>query len=147
MKRSKGLSRGKQLKRETPVPGDTGPSDEVRQVVLERDGYQCAGCGRSIIGIWYSLQHRDARGMGGTSDPAANWPENLVTMCGSATSPGCHRKAEDRDTTMHDRGFWLEEGDDPLVKPVAYWMRRGLRSYRLTVGGDRIPCASDEAAA
>jgi 5-methylcytosine-specific restriction protein A len=98
---------------------DTGPDKNTRELALERDDYRCASCNKPIIGEQYSLQHRDARGMGGTSDPAANSPANLITLCGSATSPGgCHLRAESRDQEMHDRGFWLNSHEDPATFPV-----------------------------
>lgn len=94
---------------------DTGPSRKVRALVLERDGYACVGCGIFVGGdyTWRSLQHRVARGVGGGNSPC-----NLVTLCGSATSPGCHRLCEDRDPEMHDRGLWLRSDEDPALIPV-----------------------------
>jgi hypothetical protein len=98
---------------------DTGPSRDVRVLVMERDNRCCQGCGTSVLGRPYSIQHRDARGMGGTSDPAANSPSNLVLLCGSATTPGsCHLACEERDPVMHKRGFWLKRGEDPERVPV-----------------------------
>jgi hypothetical protein len=83
--------------------------------VLERDQFQCCACGKpvGIPGTWWSIQHRVARGQGG-----GNSPENLVTLCGSATSPGCHRKAEDRDRDMNGAGYWLHSWESPALVPV-----------------------------
>jgi 5-methylcytosine-specific restriction protein A len=98
---------------------DTGPSRKVRALVLARDGFACAGCGKSIVGRPYSLQHRVARGMGGTSRADAGSPVNLIVLCGSATSPGgCHLLAEQRDPWAHERGLWLNSWEDPAVVPV-----------------------------
>jgi hypothetical protein len=98
---------------------DTGPSRDVRALVMERDNQCCQACGAGITGRPYSIQHRDARGMGGTSNPAANSPSNLVLVCGSATTPGsCHLACEQRDPEMHSRGFWLKRGEDPERVPV-----------------------------
>lgn len=100
---------------------DTGPDRGTRELVLERDDYRCASCSIPILGKPYSLQHRNARGMGGTSNPAANSPANLITLCGSATSPGgCHLLCEQRDREMHALGFWLENGQDPAATPVLH---------------------------
>jgi len=96
-------------------PKDTGPSQKVRGLVLARDNFQCAGCGKPVGGActWWSLQHRKARGSGGDNSPC-----NLIVLCGSATSPGCHRLCEDRDREMHARGLWLRGDEDPAMVPV-----------------------------
>lgn len=94
---------------------DTGPDARTRATVLERDQFQCCACGKPVgmPGTWWSIQHRVARGQGGTNELP-----NLVTLCGSATSPGCHRLAEDRDREMHERGYWLRSGEDPALVPI-----------------------------
>lgn len=105
--------------RALPARRDTGPSRKVRALVMAREDKRCAACGISVIGRPYSVQHRVARGMGGTSDPAANSPERLVLLCGSATTPGsCHARCEARDPDMHARGFWLWSWEDPALIPV-----------------------------
>jgi hypothetical protein len=86
---------------------------QIRAVVMERDDWQCQGCGVAVAGRWHSIQHRVARGTGG-----GNGADNLVLLCGSATSPGCHRRCEDRDPEMRDRGLWLRSWDDPARVPV-----------------------------
>jgi hypothetical protein len=127
--RTGGLKRGTGLRR-TPPPGgeparkpakaprDTGPSRRVRRMVLERDDHCCVCCGKSVTGQAYSLQHRDARGMGGTSDPMANSAVNLVTMLGDGVS-GCHGRVELRlDPADGPKGYRLEAGQDPALTPV-----------------------------
>lgn len=103
-------------------PRDTGPSRKVRAIVLERDQYQCVACGKpaGIPGTWWSIQHRVARGVGGDNSPC-----NLITLCGSATSPGCHRRAEDRDPEYHARGYWLRSDEDPALTPVMVFTESG----------------------
>jgi 5-methylcytosine-specific restriction protein A len=102
-------------------PVDTGPDRETRAVVVERDNWACACCGKPIDLGPYSIQHRVARGAGGTSRPEVNSPANLVVLCGSATSPGgCHLAAEARAEVMHEAGFWLRSGEDPETVPVAH---------------------------
>lgn len=134
MKRGEPLKRGKRLKTASPMKRsaslerasrtrrpvqDTGPSAAVRKLVLDRDGMQCAACGISVTGRPASVQHRRARGMGGTVDPSANLPSNLVLLCGSATSPGgCHLACENRDPDMRARGFWLWSWENPAETPV-----------------------------
>src|SRR5262249_15283691 len=91
------------------------PSGKTRALVMARDGQCCVSCGRWIgtPGTWWSIQHRVARGVGG-----GNSLPNLITLCGSATSPGCHRLCEDRDREAHERGLWLYSYEDPALVPV-----------------------------
>ena len=92
------------LRRSAPAPKrprDTGPDGKTRAKVWEREGHACAACGRVLLpGDWWSIQHRLCRGQGGGNEL---W--NLLLMCGSATSQGCHREAEARDAHMHAAGF------------------------------------------
>jgi hypothetical protein len=110
------------------APRDTGPSQKVRGLVLVRDGWQCAGCGKPVGGAytWWSLQHRKARGVGGDSSPV-----NLIALCGSATSAGCHRLCEDRDADARRRGLWMRSEDDPASVPVCYRDGRGGEFWAL----------------
>jgi len=95
---------------------------KTRQLVLERDSWTCLGCGRDIrTCYWWSLQHRKARGQGG-----GNGPENLATLCGSATSPGCHLSCERRDPEMTARGLVVPSWNDPLTVPVVLWTGRAI---------------------
>jgi len=83
----------------------------VRIAAMKRDRWTCQNCGRAACDV----QHRDARGMGGTSDPAiAFGMANQVSLCRP-----CHARAEKRDAEMHANGFWLEPGEDPAAVPVA----------------------------
>lgn len=130
MKRRTRLQAKTTLRRRSPLlskaekkqrPRYTGPPAATRLTVLERDDWTCACCGNTVYGRPYSLQHRVARGMGGTSDPAANSPANLITLCGSATSPmGCHLACEQRDQRMYDLGFWRKQHENPAQIPVAH---------------------------
>jgi hypothetical protein len=100
---------------------DTGPSRAVRDVVLARDGHACVCCGRDISAGMYSLQHRRARGAGGSAREDTNRPANLVTLCGHATSPdGCHARVESQPTWAHVRGYRVDQGRDPAAAPL-WW--------------------------
>ena len=159
MRRSGPLRRGKPgtaLKRAAVLPRasrkrrparDTGPSPAVRKLIREREEMQCAACGVSVRGLPHSIQHRRARGMGGTADPAVNLPSNLVLLCGSAVT-GCHGLAESRDPDMHGRGFWLRSWQDPAVVPVmlASQYRSGVAVW-LTDDGEYSFAPPREAAA
>lgn len=123
---------------------ETGPDKLTRQVVLERDVWSCACCGDPIDLRGYSLQHRDSRGMGGTSNPEINNPSNLITLCGSATSPeGCHLAAESRSKVMHRAGYWLERGQDPETTPVFHMAYGGY--VLLGIDGAVTPLAGGAA--
>lgn len=103
-------------------PVDTGPDRDTRALVVERDCWACACCGKPIDVGPYSIQHRVSRGIGGTSNPERNSPANLIVLCGSATSPGgCHLAAEARAQIMHDAGFWLRQDEDPATVPVRHY--------------------------
>jgi len=88
----------------------------VRHQVLLRDGWQCQGCGQR----GQDVQHRVARGMGGTSDVSIEAGlANLVTLCRE-----CHRLCEARDWHMRERGLWLWRWQIPAREPVITWDHR-----------------------
>ena len=116
---------------------DTGPTKTTRRLVLARDRYACVCCGRSVLDQPYSLQHRVARGVGGTSDPAINYPENLLTMLGTGTT-GCHGRVESRsDPDDRKNGYWLHRGESPLLIPVRVFSGHGpgAEKYLTADGG------------
>lgn len=90
------------------------------------DGPRCACCGKPLPAggwLWRSLQHRIPRQAGG------HRLSNLIGLCGSATSSGCHRLAEDRTAQMREWGFWIgaEEHLDPRLVPVHVLFGDGVR--------------------
>jgi len=100
----------------------TGPDSKTRGLVLVRDNWQCVSCGKSVGGgcTWWSMQHRVARGVGGGNDLP-----NLILLCGSATSAGCHREAENRTAESHAKGYWLRSDEDPALVPVMLFSEHG----------------------
>jgi len=116
----------------TKRPKDTRPGQKTRSLVLARDNWQCVSCGKPAGGgfTWWSIQHRVARGQGGGNEL---W--NLVLLCGSATSPGCHRRCEDRDREMQAQGYWLESWQDPRTEPVMIHGAQGGMTVWLTADG------------
>lgn len=128
MRRRTRLSARTPLRRRAPLlsraekkrrPRYTGPDRSVRELVDERDDWTCACCGNSVYGRPFSRQHRVARGMGGTSDPALNRPSNIVLLCGTATT-GCHLACEQRELAMYELGFWRKQHENPAQIPVAH---------------------------
>lgn len=110
----------------------TGPTTATRGRVLERDGFRCVRCGVSIEGRPHNVHHRDPRGMGGTSDPAANSPANLITVCGSATT-GCHGWIEGNRAAAAELGFLVLMGERADGKPLPV---HGVGLRLLTAGGE-----------
>lgn len=95
----------------------TGISRKVRALVLQRAEGRCERCGVNLDGFFYSLQHRRARGMGGSSRSGTNLAGNLVALCGSATT-GCHGYIEANPDAAACDGLRIRQGDDPLTLPV-----------------------------
>lgn len=113
-------------------PTETGAfRPVVRQTIIDRDNGRCQRCGRLTDGdSWpgYSLQHRAARQMGGTSDAYKGRASNGILLCGSATT-GCHGEIEADTTGMAEgTGFAVASWADPLTVPV------------LTYAGWRLLC-------
>lgn len=99
----------------TKCPRATGPTKKMREAVLVRDEYTCQRCGVDIRNRPYSLQHLLPRGRGGK-----NTMRNLVTVCGSATTPGmCHDFIEHQRRRQATWEGWLvPNGIDPDDWPV-----------------------------
>jgi hypothetical protein len=89
---------------------DTGPDAGVRAMVLERDGYRCVCCGRSVTGEPFMLVRR-LRG-GGDS------PANLITTLGTPTSGCAGRIDSRRDPDDEAKGYSVGSGQDPAEVPV-----------------------------
>lgn len=116
-------------------PTDTGPDRLTVDAVLERDGWSCVRCGRGCCGERgrdWSVQHRRARGAGGTSRTDANLPQNLILLCGSATT-GCHGHVESNRAEAKSNGWAVNSNADPLTVPV----RHGLYGWVLLTADAR----------
>ncbi|MFI2663214.1 hypothetical protein [Micromonospora carbonacea] len=103
-------------------PRDTGPAADVVAAVFARDGGRCVRCGGVLTGargIGWSVQHRRARGAGGTSRPDTNQPHNLIVLCGSATT-GCHLHVEQFRVEAREFGWAIRQSDDPALIPVLH---------------------------
>lgn len=99
----------------------SGVSVETRRLVLGRAVHRCERCGRPLsTALGYSLQHRRARGMGGTRRPDTNDPPNLVAACGSATT-GCHSWMESHPRAAAQFGWRVAQADDPAAVPIVHW--------------------------
>lgn len=114
------------------------PPTPVRAAVLARARFRCERCGESLIGpLGYSLQHRRARGMGGSKRPDTDGPTNLAALDGSATT-GCHGWVESHPAQALYEGWRVPQGTDPAEVPV---LLLGERRVLLTsnYGYEEIP--------
>lgn len=101
------------------APRKTGPSQGTRAAVIRRDNYRCVRCGRMMGSSPFSIQHRKARGMGGTTDPQINSPSNLILLCGDGVR-GCHGWVESNREEARESGWGIHSWDDPTDMPVQY---------------------------
>ncbi|UXE05210.1 HNH endonuclease [Arthrobacter phage Jamun] len=103
----------------------TGPSREVRRQVIARDLSKCQWCGRHVRteSGWYSLQHRRARGMGGSRRRETDQAANLVLVCGTGTTE-CHGWIEAQPAQAIARGFRIAAGATPSRVPLMDWTGR-----------------------
>jgi 5-methylcytosine-specific restriction protein A len=101
--------------------------EAARRVVLERDQNTCQRCGVNVLYRLASVQHRIARGRGGTASPRVWTPSNMVLMCGSAITPGsCHNLVENEEREQgKDEGWVL-----PMNNPDIYPALEPLSTYR-----------------
>lgn len=105
---------------------------KVRKLVLDRDGYACVCCGKSIFGQRYSLGHRVREGQGGPSTP-----ENLVTLLGWGGEL-CHGRIDlyrDPDDGIGVKGYRLPSNADPAAEPVLVVSEDGAEYRWLTPQG------------
>ena len=114
-----------------------GPTPAIRRQVIARDLSTCQWCGRYVRteSGWYSLQHRRARGMGGSRDVATNQPANLVLVCGTGTTE-CHGQIEQAPAQALARGFRISSSATPARVPYMDWTGR---EWLLTNDGEKVP--------
>ncbi|MFY1595426.1 HNH endonuclease [Micromonospora sp. WMMD737] len=119
LNRSAALDRKPAVRAARPA-ADTGPDTATVHIVLRRDQGCCVRCGAELHGRRgrdWSVQHRRARGAGGTRRPDTNQAHNLILLCGSATT-GCHGWVEsNRDAARHG-GWAIRQPDNPALMPV-----------------------------
>lgn len=94
---------------------DTGPNQRTRDLVRKRAGDCCELCG--LWAVAAQVHHRRPRGMGGTSDPATNWPSNLVLFCAM-----CHHYVETIErASAYKYGWLVPQGKNPSLWPFLLW--------------------------
>lgn len=101
------------------MPDDGSFSEAARAAIYTAADRRCIGCGATDL----TAQHRNARGMGGTSGLAAlaiGHPANGLALCGSGTT-GCHGWTEKNPVAAGFLGWRLGNHEHALVTP--FWQR------------------------
>ncbi|MFF0481924.1 HNH endonuclease [Streptomyces sp. NPDC004435] len=104
----------------------TGPTDEVKDLVHQRDGGRCVRCERAY-GL--TIHHRVNRGMGGAREGWVNEPQNLLLVCTL-----CNGWFEDHPQQAYDAGWKVRRPQRPQDVEVLYG---GGGVYRLAADGAR----------
>lgn len=94
----------------------TGPSLKTRQATQARDDYTCQWGGDVLGEDMGDLQHRRARGAGGSSLVEINSPANLILICRDH-----HMFIEAYPLEAAARGFRLGIGELPEYTPLEDW--------------------------
>ena len=106
----------------------------VLALIRARSDDLCEVCGRRAE----STHHRKRGGMGGSKDPAAHSPANLLRVCGDGTR-GCHGMIESNRTVSYVNGRLVRQRDSPADVPVG--LRHGW--VLLTEDGRHVPAGTD----
>jgi hypothetical protein len=128
----KPLEPGRKPFAQSPAGQADGISPKVRKLVLERDGYSCVCCGRSIFGQRYSLGHRVRAAQGGPATPV-----NLITLLGwgGESHHGRIDLFKDPDDGIGVKGYRLPSNADPAMEPVLIVSAEGADYRWLTADG------------
>ncbi|MEK6443692.1 hypothetical protein [Pseudonocardia sp. T1-2H] len=104
--------------------------EEAKEIVRERSGGVCEGCGSARATNW---AHRVAKGHGGPWDAA-----NGLHLCGMGNASGCHGFSHQKPLEAQALGWIVESHDVDRIReiPVQHaWLGRVL----LTSDGRVIP--------
>ena len=88
---------------------------QVRAVVDGRDERVCVYDGQPATD-----RHHRRFGMGGSSLPDHQSPQNIISLCGFGNTSGCHGRAHtDREWALAN-GYRVPHGTDPLTVPITH---------------------------
>jgi hypothetical protein len=88
------------------------PSRAVRMLVMARDGWCCRRCGKSVIGLPYSVSPRKLRSHEGESSPSG-----LILLCGTETLL-CRGYVHSHIAESYQAGWLVRSTQDPALVPV-----------------------------
>lgn len=112
--------------RETGFPAAVKLAVRKRAGLGEVDEARCEACGRHLGRYGGEIQHRLARGAGGSRSTVVNGLANAALL-----DRDCHSKAEARDEGMRLAGWWIRSGNgpghDPRFVPVTLASATGER--------------------
>jgi hypothetical protein len=85
----------------------------------EAGNARCESCGCWLGPDGGQIQHRLARGSGGSRNPLVSSLANAALLCGTSVTPSCHGDAESRDPErrMREKGFVILHGEGPEFDP------------------------------
>lgn len=134
--------------RPRPARRETGFPRAVKLLARTRAGggdidrAACECCGKWLGRYGGEIQHRIARGSGGSRSTVINGIANAVLLCGNRYV-GCHGRCENRDPEMKADGFYIPggtgPGHDPRLVPLVTRREDGTPlSEWLTADGRRV---------
>lgn len=88
-------------------------SDKTRRIVHQRAGSCCERCGRSIVNIPAEMDHRRAKGMGGSLRKSTHSPANASLLCAD-----CHRWKHANPNKAADSGWHVRQWESPETVPL-----------------------------
>jgi hypothetical protein len=91
---------------------------KVRDAVWERANSCCERCGQGLTRqSEHSVHHRKLKSRGGKDHIS-----NLVLLCGSGTSPGCHSLVHGiGQLQAHADGWLIASYEDPQFLGITHW--------------------------
>jgi len=138
--------RPQRARRETGFPRAVKLLARTRAGGGDPDRALCECCGKWLGRYGGEIQHRLARGIGGSRSPVVNGICNAAVLCRP-----CHALAESRDPEMKAAGWYIEHGKgpehDPRLVPVKSRSSDGwLVAGWLTADGRRVTECPEAAA-
>ena len=85
---------------------------DTRESVMQRSRGRCDRCG-NVITAGAHFHHRRPRGAGSTTRPESASPANCLLL-----HPACHDYIERHRTEAKEKGWLVNQHDDPRLMPV-----------------------------
>ena len=103
------------------------PTSETLRLVEGRESNRCIVCARYLrAGNWPGMSHHHRKRRSQTyGDPERHSPSNVIDVCGTDNSTGCHGWIHQHPEQARALGYLLKSYDpEPSTVPV-YSVRRG----------------------